>query len=63
VAEVGADVTGLSEGDVVFSYSPHQSVVVAAAAGTVVVPEGLDPRLAVLNANLGYLMDLPVDFC
>lgn len=46
VVEVGAEVTGLSEGDVVFSYSPHQSVVVADAAVTVAVPDGLDPRAA-----------------
>lgn len=52
VVDIGDGVTSPRPGDVVFSYSPHQSVVVAPAESTVKVPEGLDARLAVLNSNV-----------
>ena len=45
------------EGDVVFSYSPHQSVVVARATSTVPIPGAIAPRLGVLNANLNTALN------
>ena len=44
VLAVGDDVSSPSVGDVVFSYTPHQSVVVVAAVGTIPVPKGIDPK-------------------
>src|SRR5262252_1979210 len=52
VVALGEGVASRAVGDVVFSYTAHQSVVVADADSTVVVPSGIDPRLAVLNSNL-----------
>jgi 2-desacetyl-2-hydroxyethyl bacteriochlorophyllide A dehydrogenase len=57
VVAVGAGVRAPAIGDVVFSYSPHQSVVVTGADGTVALPPGLDPKLGVLNANLNTALN------
>jgi 2-desacetyl-2-hydroxyethyl bacteriochlorophyllide A dehydrogenase len=61
VIEAGSDVTSPSIGDVVFSYTPHQSVVVAKAGSTVRLPDRLDPRLGVLNANLNTALNGVLD--
>jgi 2-desacetyl-2-hydroxyethyl bacteriochlorophyllide A dehydrogenase len=51
----------IEQGDIVFSYSPHQSAVVAPAAGVVRLPAGLDPRFGVLNANLNTALNGVLD--
>lgn len=61
VVSAGPGVTEPAVGDVVFSYRPHQSVVVAPAQDTVRLPEGLDPRLGVLNANLNTALNGVLD--
>jgi 2-desacetyl-2-hydroxyethyl bacteriochlorophyllide A dehydrogenase len=61
VVDLGSDVTSPSIGDVVFSYMPHQSVVVAKADSTVRLPDQLDPRLGVLNANLNTALNGVLD--
>ena len=61
VVETGDGVKSPSLGEVVFSYTPHQSVVVTAAEGTVRVPEGVDPKLGVLNANLNTALNGVLD--
>ena len=61
VVEVGPGVTEPWIGDVVFSYMPHQSVVVARADGTVRLPDQLDPRFGVLNANLNTALNGVLD--
>ena len=61
VVESGDAVTSPSTGDVVFSYSPHQSVVVTTAGSTVKLPDGIDPRLGVLNANLNTALNGVLD--
>ena len=61
VVEVGAGVDAPALGAVVFSNTPHQSVVVVAADQTVVVPAGLDPKLAVVNANLNTALNGVLD--
>ena len=57
IVKVGTGVDTPIEGDVVFSYSPHQSLHVTAAASTVPVPKNIDPKLAVLNANLNTALN------
>lgn len=52
IAEVGANVTTLAVGDLVYTYTPHSSAAVVPAATVVVLPTLLDPRIGVLNANL-----------
>ena len=61
VTGIGDGVTAPAIGEVVFSYSPHQSVVIADAQGTVVVPPAVDPKLAVLNANLNTALNGVLD--
>jgi len=61
VTSAGEGVTARSEGDVVFSYTAHQSVVLADAEATVPVPRGIDPRFAVLNANLNTALNGVLD--
>ena len=61
VLAVGDDVSSPSVGDVVFSYTPHQSVVVVAAVGTIPVPKGIDPKHGVLNANLNTALNGVLD--
>ena len=61
VVDVGGGVKSPAVGDTVFSYSPHQSVVVAAASSVVRLPDGLDPRLGVLNANLNTALNGVLD--
>lgn len=61
VVDMGDGVRSLSVGDVVFSYTPHESVVVTAADGIVRLPDGIDPRLGVLNANLNTALNGVLD--
>ena len=61
VTEVGAGVGSVAPGDVVFTYSPHQGVVVAPASAVVRLPEGIDPRHGVLNANLNTALNGVLD--
>ena len=61
VIDAGSDVTSPSIGDLVFSYMPHQSVVVAKVESTVRLPDQLDPRLGVLNANLNTALNGVLD--
>lgn len=46
-----------SIGELAFCYSPHQSVVVAAAESTSVIPPGVEPKFAVLSANLNTALN------
>jgi len=61
VVETGEGVTSPSIGDVVFTYSPHQSLVVTTANTAVPLPDRIDPRLGVLNANLNTALNGVLD--
>ena len=61
VVAVGDGVTSRSPGDVVFSYMPHQTLVVTGADSTVIVPRGVEPKYAVLNANLNTALNGVLD--
>ncbi|MXY93968.1 MAG: zinc-binding dehydrogenase [Caldilineaceae bacterium SB0670_bin_27] len=52
ITAVGRDVTEFAEGDVVFSFAPHQSAHVLPARSVSKLPEGIDPRAGVLTAVL-----------
>ena len=52
ITAVGRDVKGLTEGDVVFSFAPHQSAHVLPAGSVSKLPESIDPRAGVLTAVL-----------
>src|SRR5438105_3329449 len=61
VVATGDGVTSPSIGDLVFSYKPHQSVVIAAAGDTVALPKNIDPKVGVLNANLNTAVNGVLD--
>ena len=61
VVDAGDGVASPAQGDVVFSYTPHQSVVVARADAVVVIPNGVEPKHAVLNANLNTALNGVLD--
>ena len=52
ITAVGSDVKEFTEGDVVFSFAPHQSAHVLPASSVSKLPEGVDPRAGVLTAVL-----------
>ena len=61
VVAAGDGVASPSVDDVVFSYRPHQSVVVAPAKDTVVLGGGVEPKHGVLNANLNTALNGVLD--
>lgn len=61
VAGVGSGVTGLGEGDLVFSYSPHCRWVTADASAVTVLPDLPDPSVGVFLANLNTAMNGVLD--
>ena len=61
VIKAGPGVDSPAVGDIAFSYTPHQSVVVATADSTVGIPDGLEPKLAVLNASLNTALNGVLD--
>ena len=52
VTELGSGVKEFDEGDVVFSFAPHQSAHVLPVGSVFKLPEGIDPRAGVLTAVL-----------
>ena len=52
VHTVGAGVTNVREGNLVFTFTPHVSARVVAAESVMLLPHLADPRVGVLNANL-----------
>ena len=52
ITAVGSDVTEFAQGDIVFSFAPHQSAHVLPAGSVFKLPEGFDPRAGVLTAVL-----------
>jgi 2-desacetyl-2-hydroxyethyl bacteriochlorophyllide A dehydrogenase len=61
VAEVGAEVSSLAEGDVVFAHHPHQTAYVVPATTAVRLPDDLDPVLGVFLANLETATNVVLD--
>lgn len=64
VTEIGSRVTRVSPGDLVYSYSPHQSAMVLSEQAVTVLPPLDDPALGVLYANMNtaYNGVLDTDF-
>lgn len=52
IVDAGDGVTSRKPGDIVFSYMPHQGLVLAPADSTVLIPAEVEPRHAVVNSNL-----------
>ena len=52
VTRIGAGVTTLQEGDIVFSYAPHQTAHVMAEQSAIKLPSDIDPLVGIFLANL-----------
>ncbi len=64
VAALGADVTGVVEGDLVYAYMPHQTAYVAPAGSLIRLPELKNPAQGVLLSNIttafNGVLDTPI---
>lgn len=61
VESVGDGVTRLAVGDLVFSYTPHQSYVVVPADQPILLPDLDDPHFGMLMANLNTALNGVLD--
>jgi 2-desacetyl-2-hydroxyethyl bacteriochlorophyllide A dehydrogenase len=61
VLEVGAAVTRLAEGDLVFALHPHQTEYIVPASLAAPLPVGLPPELGVFTANLETALNILLD--
>ena len=61
VVEVGTQVTGLKLGDIVFTYSPHQTQVIVDEREAHLLPEGVAPENGVFIALLGVAYNAILD--
>ena len=52
VTDVGSEVADIAEGDLVYCAAPHQSAHVLPAKSVVKLPQGIEPKVGVLMANL-----------
>ena len=52
VTTVGSDVADMAEGDLIYFAAPHQSAHVLPAKSVVKLPQGIEPKVGVLMANL-----------
>jgi 2-desacetyl-2-hydroxyethyl bacteriochlorophyllide A dehydrogenase len=52
VTDVGRNVAAIAEGDLVYCAAPHQSAHVLPANSVVKLPQGIEPKVGVLMANL-----------
>ena len=52
VTDVGSEVADIAEGDLVYCPAPHQSAHVLPAKSVVKLPQGIEPKVGVLMANL-----------
>lgn len=61
VIDVGNDVAGLSEGDLVFAFNPHETCYTVPATVVMRLPQNLDPRICVFVANLETALNALLD--
>jgi threonine dehydrogenase-like Zn-dependent dehydrogenase len=52
VTDMGSDVADIDEGDLVYCAAPHQSAHILPAKSVVKLPQGIEPKVGVLMANL-----------
>ena len=61
ISQLGKDVDSFAIDDVVFTYRPHQTLNVVPASEIVRIPDEIEPRLGVLNANLNTALNGVLD--
>ncbi len=61
VTDVGSDVAAMAEGDLVYCAAPHQSAHVLPAKSVVKLPQGIEPKVGVLMANLNTTLNGVLD--
>ena len=61
VVDVGSGVNGLTEGDLVFAFNPHETCYTAPDDVVIKLPRELDPRVGVFAANLETALNAMLD--
>jgi 2-desacetyl-2-hydroxyethyl bacteriochlorophyllide A dehydrogenase len=61
VVDVGNDVAGLSEGDLVFAFNPHETCYTVPATVVIRLPQELSPRVGIFAANLETALNALLD--
>jgi len=61
VVDVGNDVDGLTQGQLVFAFNPHESCYTIPAAAVIGLPAELDPRLGIFAANVETAVNAVLD--
>lgn len=59
--DVGSGVTGLSEGDLVFAFNPHETCYTVPETVLIGLPRELDPRIGIFAANLETAVNALLD--
>lgn len=59
--DIGDGVQGLSEGDLVFAFNPHETCYTVPTTAVIRLPPGLDPRIGVLAANVETALNSLLD--
>ncbi|HWN99800.1 MAG TPA: zinc-binding dehydrogenase [Blastocatellia bacterium] len=61
VVDIGSDVSGLSEGDLVFAFNPHETCYTVPATVVIRLPQKLDPPIGVFAANIETALNSLLD--
>jgi threonine dehydrogenase-like Zn-dependent dehydrogenase len=59
--DIGTGVTGLSKGDLVFAFNPHETCYTVPATVVIKLPQELDPRRGVFAANVETALNVLLD--
>jgi 2-desacetyl-2-hydroxyethyl bacteriochlorophyllide A dehydrogenase len=61
VVDVGSDVNGLAEEDLVFAFNPHETCYTVPATVAIRLPRDLDPRIGIFAANVETALNALLD--
>ena len=61
VVDVGRDVSGLAEDDLVFAFNPHETLYTVPETVVIKLPETIDPRLGIFVANVETALNVLLD--
>jgi hypothetical protein len=61
VIDLGADVTGVLEGDLVFAFNPHETCYTVPTEVVIKLPRELNPRIGIFTANVETALNALLD--
>lgn len=61
VVDVGRDVSGLAENDLVFAFNPHETLYTVPETVVIKLPEKIDPRIGIFVANIETALNVLLD--